>query len=81
MTKSTPSMSPSGNAMPQSMISISPSHSIRVMFLPISFSPPRNDTLTDGFTVFFGFCAFFWLRLFFCPFCGVFFEYRLCLSL
>ncbi len=42
MTKSTPSISSSGNERPQSTISISPPLSYKYMFLPISPSPPSE---------------------------------------
>ena len=44
-----PGISSSGNARPQSTMTISSPHSKSVKFLPISLRPPRKYTLTDGF--------------------------------
>ena len=77
-------MSPSGNAMPQSTMTISPLHSMTVMFLPISFKPPKKEILTGGF--FTGSTARdlgleLPLKFPLVPCLFLFLEYKLCFSL
>src|SRR3972149_5698781 len=48
MTRSTPSISSSGNIRPQSTTTMSSPHSMAIIFLPISPRPPRGMTRNVG---------------------------------
>src|SRR6056297_75631 len=54
---SIPSISSSGKASPQSIITISSLYSNTVRFFPISFNPPKGIILR----LFFGFCLFLFI--------------------